>query len=303
MEGYNALREALAVVTWYKREFKTLVRTALRGHSELMSQLDFDDTKRNVAHELVNLLQDNEARYGELTLQLLQDISAMERFTDIEGLEEPDRSTRLGTAREAVARLRKATTGLAQAIHDTQQRRTEFKKRYATDITARAKMDEMTSLRGRFIALQQATDGRQERGYAFEKLLTDLFDFYDLEPHLAYTNGTEQIDGSFRLDTDDYIVEAKWRTDKSTRSDADIFATKVRRKGRNVQGLFVAVAGFTQDFINQYEEASPFITMDGADLYLVLDNRLSLPQALASKRRHLSDTGSCFYSLQSALNH
>ena len=43
--------------------------------------------------------------------------------------------------------------------------------------------------------------------------------------------------GSFTFDTDDYIVEARWRADPTDRGDGDIFAKKVERKGKNAVGL------------------------------------------------------------------
>jgi hypothetical protein len=52
-EAYQALRDALAVVTWYKKAFRTLLGTALRDHPELLAGLDFGGTtKREVADEL-----------------------------------------------------------------------------------------------------------------------------------------------------------------------------------------------------------------------------------------------------------
>lgn len=52
-ESYQALRHALAVVTWYKRPFESLVRTSLRETPELLIGLNFNDVKRIVADEIV----------------------------------------------------------------------------------------------------------------------------------------------------------------------------------------------------------------------------------------------------------
>lgn len=125
--------------------------------------------------------------------------------------------------------------------------------------------DDLESLKSKFIGLQTETD-IHPRGYAFESLLADIFLLYDLEPRLAYTTPGEQIDGSFTFDTDDYIVEARWRSAPSGRGDADIFASKVRRKGKNAVGLFTSVNGFTEPFKEAYKESTPFVAMDGADL-------------------------------------
>ena len=115
-----------------------------------------------------------------------------------------------------------------------------------------------------------------------------------MEPRLSYSLEREQIDGSLSYDTDDYIVEARWRKDPVDRGDADIFATKVRRKGKNAVGLFVSVNGFTKAARDQYKEATPFIVMDGADLYLALDQRVRLDDLIKSKKRHANETGDCY---------
>src|SRR5262249_41940034 len=104
----------------------------------------------------------------------------------------------------------------------------------------------------------------------------------------------EQIDGSFTFDTDDYILEARWRADPADRGDGDIFASKVRRKGKNAVGLFVSVNSLTAALKQAYDESTPFITMDGADIYAVLDGRIRLDDLIRIKKRHANETGSCY---------
>jgi hypothetical protein len=115
-----------------------------------------------------------------------------------------------------------------------------------------------------------------------------------LEPRLAYKIALEQIDGSFSFDTDDYILESRWRAESASRGDADIFAAKVRSKGKNALGLFVSVNGFKSTFLERFKESTPFITMEGGDLYAVLDNRIRLDDLLRAKKRHANETGSCY---------
>lgn len=73
---------------------------------------------------------------------------------------------------------------------------------------------------------------------------------------LAYKLPLEQIDGSFTFDTDDYIIEARWRAAPADRGDGDIFASKVCRKGKNAVGLFISVNSFTEPFREAYRENS-----------------------------------------------
>src|SRR5271157_2878230 len=48
----------------------------------------------------------------------------------------------------------------------------------------------------------------QPRGFAFETFLTELFAAYSLAPRSSFRLTGEQIDGSFRLNADFYLVEA-----------------------------------------------------------------------------------------------
>jgi hypothetical protein len=68
------------------------------------------------------------------------------------------------------------------------------------------------------MAMHSSNDPRQ-RGRAFEVLLTDLFVLFDMEPRLSYSLAHEQIDGSLSFDTDDYIVEARWRQESTSRAN------------------------------------------------------------------------------------
>jgi hypothetical protein len=105
--AYQALRDAIPVITWNKRPFETFLRTVLRDHGELLTGLNFSDTKRAVADELVDRLIANENRYRNLTLRLMLEISSMNRFPNLEQLKDPeDRKLRIAEAEAAVGLLR-----------------------------------------------------------------------------------------------------------------------------------------------------------------------------------------------------
>lgn len=301
-EAYQALRDALASVTWFKRPFESFVTTALRDNPELVSGLNFSsDTKRSVADELVRRLVVSESRYQDVTLRLMLEIAALTGFTDIEQLPEPDRTRRLADAREAVARLRAVTEQFGDRLKEQENLRAEREANRAGADALRRFEDDIAALKARFLELQSAADPRQ-RGYDFESLLSDLFKLFDMEPRLAYSTQTEQIDGSLSFDTDDYILEAKWIMEPVSRATADAFAMKVRRKGKNALGRFVAANGFSAAALTTYRESTPFIAMDGGDVFLVLDGRVRLDDLLKAKRRYANETGSCHVSASELLS-
>lgn len=292
--AYMALRDALPAIIWNKRPFESFLRTALRGHGELLAELNFSDTKRVVTDQLVDRLTAEEGRYHDLTLQLMLEISRMTRFPNLEQLKDPeDRKLRLNEAEAAVGLLSYIIKDYSREIADAENEKVSIQEMASKDAAERRFSDDLESLKARFIDLQAEADVHA-RGYAFERLLADLFHIFDLEPRLSYKLPNEQIDGSFTFDTDDYIVEARWRAEAASREDGDAFAMKVRRKGKNAVGLFVSVNGFTKPFKDSFRESTPFISLDGSDLYAVLDKRIRFDDLIRAKKRHANETGSCF---------
>ncbi|SRR6266536_527653 len=290
--AYQALREALPVVFWYKRPFESYLRMALRDHPELLAGLNFRDAKRLVADELVDRLARGEDPYQQVTLQLMTEVASMERFHDLEKLEDAER--RLAEARKAVAELRRWTEQYADAITERQRVAAELAAAVQQAEAARKFADEVETLRQRFMEMFSMTDPHR-RGYAFQDFLDRLFVLFDMEPRVEYSLQHEQIDGSLSFDTDDYIIEARWRKEPAGPTDADRFAKKVERKGRNALGLFVSVNGFTSGVFADYGQSTPFFAMDGEDLMCVLEQRLRLDDLLRRKKRHANETGHCFF--------
>lgn len=292
-EAYQALRDALPAVTWNKRPFESLLRTALREHPALLVGLNFSDTKRNVSDQLVDTLITHENRYQDVTLQLMLEIASMTRFPNVEQIKEPnDRKLRLEEAKRAVAHLQSVTKAYSQHLESEQMEEAARKAAAAQATAIRQFNTDVEALKVRFLAMQTEKN-KHQRGYDLESLLADLFLLYDLEPRLAYSLDLEQIDGAFSFDTDDYIVEGRWREKPTDRGDGDVFAAKVHSKGKNAIGLFVSINGFTTPFLKRFEESTPFITLDGADLFMVLDGRVRLDDLLRAKKRHANETGSC----------
>ena len=245
----------------------------------------------------------DEDRYQNVAITLMLEISSMTRFPNIELIkDEVDRTLRIENAQRAVAHLKAVVEPYANEATDRERILAEREARRAQDEAQQRFADEIEQLRRRFMTLQSELESNhQRRGRDLEPLLTDLFVLFDMEPRLSYHLDLEQIDGSLSFDTDDYIVEARWRAEASSRADADVFAAKVRRKGKNALGLIVSIAGLSQDAISQYAEATLFMVMDGSDLYLVLDQRVRLDDLLKLKKRHANETGGCYLPASSIL--
>ncbi|MGD1038789.1 MAG: restriction endonuclease [Roseiarcus sp.] len=145
------------------------------------------------------------------------------------------------------------------------------------------------------VELVKLTDlGAQARGYAFETFLKSLFDAYGLKARDAFRIRGEQIDGSFVLANETYLLEAKWQNPKIAAADLHAFNGKVEEKAAWARGLFISHSGFTEDGLHAFGRGKRIICMDGLDLYEVLERRLHLGDILDRKVRRAAETGRAF---------
>jgi len=133
----------------------------------------------------------------------------------------------------------------------------------------------------------------QPRGFAFEKFLKNLFDAYGLAARASFRLVGEQIDGSFVLASETYLVEARWENTKTGAAPLHAFAGKVGGKAAWTRGLFISHAGFTDDGVEAYGRGrpTPIICMDGLDLYEALSRNLHFDDVIARKVRRAAETG------------
>jgi hypothetical protein len=135
-----------------------------------------------------------------------------------------------------------------------------------------------------------------KRGFAFEPFLSELFGLYDLAPRGSFRITGEQIDGSFVLDSETYLLEARWRNEQAANADLLTFAGKIDGKARWSRGLFVSYAGFSADGLQGFGQgrSTTLIGLDGLDLYHVLSGSLDLREVLRRKVRRAAETNRVF---------
>lgn len=136
----------------------------------------------------------------------------------------------------------------------------------------------------------------QDRGFAFEPFLNELFEAHGLAPRGAFRLVGEQIDGSFQFQGDTYLVEARWRDAQANEADLLVFSGKVTGKAKWSRGLFISHSGFTADGLEAFGQgkATSIICMDGLDLYHVIEGKLDLRDVLERKSRRAAETNRAF---------
>jgi hypothetical protein len=161
--------------------------------------------------------------------------------------------------------------------------------------------DRLAELREAFLNLEKMEP--QERGFAFERFLNDLFAECGLAPRGSFRLRGEQIDGSFGFEGNTYLVEAKWLSTPVGQAELLVFHGKVAGKATWSRGLFISVGGFSQHGLDAFSRGRPsnLIAMNGQDLYFILEGEMPLPEALRLKTRRAAETGSVMVSVYQLL--
>lgn len=143
------------------------------------------------------------------------------------------------------------------------------------------------------VDISNHSDTPQSRGYALERYLRKLFEAYDLEPRGSFKIVGEQIDGSFILHNEVYLLEAKWTNKKIDKGDLVIFNEKVSSKSGFTRGLFISYAGFTDEALSTFANGRTVntILMTVQELSIALERKLDLVTVLSSKVRALAEEG------------
>jgi hypothetical protein len=150
----------------------------------------------------------------------------------------------------------------------------------------------LTGLKEELTAL--ASVAPQPRGYLFESFLKSLFDAYDLKAREPFRLVGEQIDGSFDLGNETYLLEAKWHNELTPAADLHVLQGKLEQKAAWARGLFVSYSGFTEDGLNAFGRGKRVVCMDGRDIWEALERQLPLNHVLEQKVRRAAETGSTF---------
>jgi hypothetical protein len=135
----------------------------------------------------------------------------------------------------------------------------------------------------------------QARGRLFERFLQELFNRQSIAMGDAFRIVGEQIDGTFKFEGENYIVEAKWQNAASSTGDLYKFAHKVDGKMHG-RGMFISVNDFSNEAIRAIVVGKHIKTMlmDGEDLSYILEGRVSLEKMLDYKIRAAQTRGDVY---------
>lgn len=143
------------------------------------------------------------------------------------------------------------------------------------------------------ISLSHYNDSPQSRGFAFEVYLKKLFEAFDLEPRGSFKIKGEQIDGSFILHNEVYLLEAKWTNKQIDKAELVNFNEKVSSKSGFTRGLFISFSGFTKEALETFSSGRTIniVLMTVQELSIMLTQQLELNDVLWKKVRALAEEG------------
>jgi len=135
----------------------------------------------------------------------------------------------------------------------------------------------------------------QTRGYSFEKYLNNLFKSFGLDPHASYRTVFDQIDGSFILDGNTILIEAKYRTNAIPKDDLILFTQKIESKSHFSKGLFITYSRVDEKAIEYFtDRSSRIVVLTVEELFIMCQNKISLQKVLQGKFRVLDERGLIF---------
>lgn len=243
------------------------------------------NSKAKVARFVLNDLQQMGQRGAVIQRKIVEELCAMER---------PRPSAQdLVQGREALAELKREST-TAKLLVDPEKAEVD-KRRAVAEQHQRAmarRQEHLGGLRERFYShlkeRPRTAAEVQQRGYALETLLVDLFKLYDLEHRPPYRIRHEQIDGSLHFRGFTYLIEAKWESQPPSFGDLAKFKAKVDGKAESTRGMFVAMAGFDDNVLDHMFQVARnsrnnLILVDAQDMITVFEGRIVLTDALIAK--------------------
>jgi hypothetical protein len=183
-----------------------------------------------------------------------------------------------------VARLLKGASPITAAQTQSQEKRQEDEHQRRSQA--------LRQLKDEFLQLAVQED-RNAAGLALEKVLNRLFTLFGLEPRQPFRVVGEQIDGSFQMGDQVYLLESKWEKDALCEAPLLVFRGKIEGKSTFTRGVLIALNDISdpaRDAITR-GKAPSFFVMNGHDLLMILSETMSLTDFLRMRVRLLAEEG------------
>jgi hypothetical protein len=288
------LSDALLKVYWYKSSFRAALRRA-EVPENLLAGWAADETKRDFWERLMPSLETTDAGIRAL-VRLADTVGEQKTFPDLERTE--DSALRIQSAKKAIDDLndyRRRQREKAQQVTEQKWSRAQGRKAREEAIARQHSLD---TLSARLNGLA-ARVGSQGAGYEFEEWFYDLMDYFEVDNRRPYKVDGRQIDGSVTIEGTTYLIELKFTSNQSDAPDIDSFKNKVLTKADNTMGIMLSISGYSSVAIKEASrDKTPLLLLDFKHLYLLFTGSLRFSEMVARVRRHSSQTGHAYLSVE-----
>ena len=280
----EAVIECCGRVFYYKNQLKALL---LRSGISEQAYLRYESLEKfKIARNLMGDLDQVGENGIRIQHRLVSEFAKM-RTLPYKDVPDPQAAV---AALQKLKRLASTSVVVTEEVERQAEERRRVAETRVTTVLDRSK--KLNELKERFCELALGKESPQRRGYRLEDVLKELLALSEIEYHPPFKTTTEQIDGWFRYKGTEYLVEDRWRKEAPTKGDLLEFRGKVEGKLGGTRGVFVSIAGFRIEVIEDWDKRSNLIIfVDGRDLMAVLEDRVSFIDALDHKIAKASQEG------------
>lgn len=135
------------------------------------------------------------------------------------------------------------------------------------------------------------------RGFQFERILHELLRMDLLDPRSGFKPEGEQIDGSFFLNGNVFLLEAKWHKTSLPASSIYQFKGKVDGKLQGTIGVFISMSGYSKDAIDALTlgKSLNVVLFGKDDINAAIVKGLGFKSILKNKLRKAAEEGIVYY--------
>jgi len=289
----NLVYEATLKCYWRHAATKRFLRNC-NVPDTVLATWNNDELKRTCldrVFELIPKLANAEEIFAKMGVSLAE----QKTFPDLMGWE--DTEQKLEQARTTVNSLRIYVAEQDKQISEERNAAEAREKFHENQISIRKSQVDLENLSNALAALVSEI-GTQSGGYKFEKWFSDLTDYSDITSRRPYTHEGRQIDGSVTILDTTYLIELKFTATPIESPDVDIFYRKVMTKADNTMGILISMSGYSEGAVRAASGSkTPLILLDYGHIYHVLGFKSTLQDMIQRIRRHASQTGQPYLSV------
>jgi hypothetical protein len=287
----NAIKDCLLSIIWKKDDLMSALKNCNFSTKDL-SGVKTDQCKS----QIINIVFDNLLlRTDQGATQIRSVIEMLINWSDFDSYYWSNGTLKKDEALIKINNLKKLLGKKTEQDHELQNK----KEREEKLKQEQQKPKLLADLNTRFTSLCNMAEFSQQRGYELEKLLHDLFAFFEIDVCKAFKLQGEQIDGSFNFLNQNYIFEAKWQSMEAAVNSLYTFTYKVETNTFYPRGVFFSISGYSQDAIAiiSHHKKPQLILIDAMDLMAVLEGRITMSKLLIKKIEYAQTRGKIYANI------